>query len=152
MALRLQKEAGDTLIEVLVAIVILGFGVAGIMSVLGNSLSLADRYKKQTKADQVLNAAIEAIQNTAYFCGSTSSYDGAIALIATSGFTLGVSRMQYWQTSAAGDGFVTSGCPPDLLLSGLKTPPLLYTQRVSIEVRSPDGRGSRFAEVVKRPS
>ncbi len=153
MARRLLNDAGETLIEVLVAVAILGFGVAGIMPALGNSLSLADRYKKQTKADQVLNRVIEAIQNTTYVCGGTTSYDGVIAPIATSSaYTVGVTRMQYWQTSASGDAFVTSGCPAATLPSGLATPPLLYTQRVSVEVRSPDNRGLRNAEIVKRSS
>lgn len=153
MARRPVSDAGETLIEVLIAVLILGFGVAGFMSVLGNSVSLADRYKKQTKADQVLNAVIEAIQNATYSCGSTSSYDGVIAPIATSsGFTVGVTRMQYWRTSAAGDAFVTSGCPAATLPCDVTTLPLLCTQRVSVEVRSPDDRGSRFAELVKKSS
>ena len=137
-------ERGDTLIEILVTVVILGIGVVGLMPSLANSLSLGDRFRKHSKADQVLTQVVEAVQNASYSCGDQTSYDSVLSPIATStGNVITVTKMEYWTTA---NMFVVAGCPV-----APNDGPIFKTQRLTVKVASADARGKQTVELVKRP-
>ena len=146
-----SNESGNTLIEILITIVVVAIGVVGIMPALANSLSLADRYSKQSKADQVLTQVIETLQRTAYVCSGTTSYDAALSPVALStGYSITVTNLKYWTSTSAVNDFLGTACPPTPSPPATVAP-IFYTQRITVKVGSQDNRGKQTIDVVKRP-
>ena len=143
-----EHERGETLIEILVTVAILAVGVIGIMPALANSLSITDRFRKQAKVDQAVTELTEAVQNAPYACDSSGAgYGGVISGVATAtGQTIALTQFDYWRGGITPPDFATPGggwvCP---------TIAIDKTQRLKFRVSSPDSRGSRFIQVVKRP-
>ena len=56
-----MNEDGDTLLEILITIVILSFGVLGIYSTLTSSIVAADQLKGRADASQLVTRVADAI-------------------------------------------------------------------------------------------
>ena len=146
-----RSEAGNTLVEILITIVVVAIGVVGIMPALANSLALTDRYSKHSKADQVLTQVIEAVQRADYVCSGTTSYDSVLADLGVStGYSIQVTKLEYWTSTSSTNAFAVAGCPPTPAPPA-KIAPIFYTQRITVTVSSRDNRGRQTIEVVKRP-
>jgi prepilin-type N-terminal cleavage/methylation domain-containing protein len=103
------SERGDTLIEVLMALMIIGIGVVALMSGLAASITGSAAHKSLTTTDTALKSAAETavyaieLQPSPLFaqCASVSgtSYNGtAIPFNLPSNFTVTLS-VQYWNQS-----------------------------------------------------
>lgn len=146
-----------TLVEVLVALTILGIAVISIVGSLGNASKASDQHRKQATADTVIKSFAEAIKQKvsigAYvLCPSvpstyTAPSAGAPAVstyfrpiagwTAPTGYSVGVTSVKFWN----GTSFSTT-CPgtdggAQLLSLSAWSSDLRDTEKLEIVVRKP---------------
>jgi type II secretory pathway pseudopilin PulG len=134
-------ESGETLIELLMAMSILGLGVVAIVGGIGSSIFLSDVHRKEATAGAVVRTYAEAIEGvvaaspTAYVdCAVPSAYATPAGFSSPSGFTSSVTSVRYWSGTA-----FASSCPSD---SGV--------QKVELRVTSGDTRAVETQSVIIR--
>lgn len=124
MALRpARDEAGSTLVELLVTLVILGIAFVTLLGGMFTAVNSSDRQRKQTVADSALRSFAEAVK--------AAPYDATC---------------QGYETKyTAPAGFVrvlVTPAPCQAMAPGL--------QLLMLEVRSNDGRATERLEILKR--
>jgi len=147
--LRVNSEAGFSLAEVLVTVVIVGITFTAILGGLATAITVSDYHRKQATADTIARDAAEWVKNsvsTVYVsCASPGSYSLSGVTI-PAGYAASVSAVQYWNgtgptSSAYSPGF-SDTCPsPD---TGL--------QRITVTASSTDGRATETVQIIKRVS
>ena len=141
-------DRGETLLELLVAVVILGIAVVAIVGGLASSILISDVHRRQAQTGvivrdyaEALQAAVAASQGNYGDCQlGTPNYGPASPGIAATGFTVpsgytATASVQYWDGSAFGS------CP-----AGGDT----GLQRVSLTVTSANGRARQSLVVLLR--
>ena len=134
-------ERGETLLELLIAVVIMGVAVVAVIGMLVNSVQLSDVHRKQATAAATVRDYGEAITNAVagggyVACASKASYASPAGFTVPSGYAKSVGSVQYW----TGSGW-QSNCTSD---TGL--------QQLTIQVASADGRASeQLVVVVRKP-
>jgi type II secretory pathway pseudopilin PulG len=139
-----RSEAGATLVETLVAVVILGIAAAAILAGLQLSVAASDIHRKQTSGGAQVRAYAELIEKhlntTANYvkCAGANAYSpAAVGYTVPSGF----SAQQAAAVPLAGDGSART-CP-----GGDQG-----VQRLRLSVSSADGRATETLTVVVRRS
>ena len=140
-----REERGESLIEVLITVVILGLAVVAILSALGTLVRGTDIHRQQSNATVVAENAAEAIKGngTAFVtCATPADYAAAVAGTTrpTGWAAPTVLTVQYWNGSGFGSTCYDSTAAP--LLAPL--------QLVSVKAASPNGRGTSLLSFVKR--
>ena len=139
-----MNEDGDTLLEILITIVILSFGVLGIYSTLTSSIVAADQLKGRADASQLATRVADVVQRADWECATPveESYGKALdELKPTPAWTITVTSARHWSPSRSFE----AGCPaPD-------DDPLFRSLKLTVLVKAPGGRGEQLVEVVKRP-
>jgi Tfp pilus assembly protein PilV len=140
-ARRLHGEGGDTLVEVLMAVVVVGIAFVGILMGLGTSIRLSGTHRGQSSADVVLVSAADSVKSQTYVpCPgvTTSSYNPTSGVTLPSGWSASnvtITAVKGWNGSTFGT------CPAtdqDL-------------QLITIRAMSPDNQASvETIDVVKR--
>jgi Tfp pilus assembly protein PilV len=136
-ARRLRGDAGASLVEVMVATVILGIGVVGLLSALAFVLRASDRHRQQTDAGTQLSQAMEIIadpQTTFQTCASAAAAYQSKAQERL-GARVTVEAVEVWTAS----GWQPCGATPALPL-----------QQVTVRATAPDGTDAVSMAVVKR--
>jgi len=153
-----RPEAGDTLIEVLLAITVLGIAALALLAAFATSLSASSGHRSLATTDTVLKSASEdvvaQIQNgSAPFyqsCASAAFYQAAFANAnggqgafnnLPAGYSAVVTGVQFWDTSQNPPIF-DSTCPVGSL----------GPQLVTITVTSPDSSTFTISTVVDDPT
>ena len=145
---RATGDAGTTLIEVLMAVVILGLAGAAILGGMASSIWGTDVHRKQVQVGLVLTEAAERLKDPALApvpcaTSSTPSYLAAArSANRPSGWgptTVRITDVRY------SDGTTFTGTCRDTDALGHR----LTTQLVTVEVASPDGRASASVVVAK---
>jgi prepilin-type N-terminal cleavage/methylation domain-containing protein len=103
-----DSSRGETLVELLVAMSILGVAVVALVSGIGTSVLVSDVHRKEATAGAVVRTYGEAIQAavdasaTGYdtTCAGVSAYQSPAGFVAPSGFTAKVTAISYWNGSA----------------------------------------------------
>lgn len=140
-AARLGDERGDTLVEILVAVAILGIAFVGILAGLATAISLSGRQRGQASADIVLVSAADSVKSQTYVSCPTAS---AASYSATSGVTLPtgwsasnltITAFKSWNGTAW-----SATCPASDK----------NVQLVTITAAAPDGKTTESVDVVKR--
>jgi Tfp pilus assembly protein PilV len=134
-----SDDRGAALLEVLMAVLILGIAAAAVLGGLTTSISVSDVHRKQATAGAVARDYAEKIAGSAYVeCADPSTYAVAPAAVPVpSGYSADVASVEYWNSSSQA---WASSCTS----SGL--------QRVTVVAASADGRGSeRSVVVVRKP-
>ena len=139
-----MEERGDTLIEILLSIMILSFGVMGIYSALTGSLVAADAVKGRAGASQLVTQVANAIQLAEWECldSPTDSYGAVLErLKPTPSWTISVTAMTHWGRSRSFE----NGCPKPA------DDAVFRTQKMTVLVKAPGARGRQTVELLKRP-
>jgi hypothetical protein len=132
------SDRGESLIELLVALTLLGLAVVAIVSGLGTSAVISDIHRKQATAGAEVRSFAEKIENTVAAgggytpCAGPGTYTGGYT--APSGFTPTVTLVRYWN----GSGW-SSTCATDIGL-----------QKLSLKISSSDGRAAETLDVIIR--
>jgi prepilin-type N-terminal cleavage/methylation domain-containing protein len=128
------NDRGDTLLEVMVAVAILGIAAVVIVAGMTLSAKVSDYHRKEANAASVLRNYAESITYTSCTPGSSVS---PYALGQKAGFNPPVVTVKYW----TGTSFSTTTCPA----SGDPG-----VQQVQLAVATPDGRASEALTVIVR--
>ncbi len=141
---RAHGERGETLIELLVTISIMGVAVVAVLGAIATFVSLTTLHKEQSKAGAYLREYAESLEATVAAsptgyaaCGSRSTYQTKIAKPSDIGsYVATVEEVRYLSgTTWTGSCTVTND-------SGV--------QRLKLQVKSPDGRATETQYVVIR--
>ncbi len=139
---RVHGDAGFSLPEVLLTVVIVGIAFAAILGGMVTSIVVSDLHRKQAAADALVRSAAEALKDPAVAyvdCAGPNAYRDALPA-APSGFAVQVSQVAYWD-GASSDPMTFSGSCPS---------PDRGAQRITLVASSTDGRASETLEIVKR--
>lgn len=129
-----RSEEGTTLVELLVAISILGIAFTAIVGGLFTSAVTSDAIRKQAAAAASLASYAEAVKADPYLACATT-YPGT-GFTLPAGFTKGAVAVAYWNaTSLTFDATCTTD--PGL-------------QRVTLSLTSTDGRAPTSIQLAKR--
>lgn len=131
-----RSERGETLLELVIAISLMGLAIVAVMAGLTTTVLMSDVQKKQATAATLVRSYAEALQqrvaNGNYVaCASSYTVPG---FPVPEGFTAKTGSVQYW----TGVLWLPL-CLPD---RGL--------QKVRVSVASADGRASEYLDVVLR--
>lgn len=127
-------QGGFTLVEMLLAVAILGVGVLTLVGGMMTSIHVSDLERRQADGQAALRAYAEAVANDTY-TDCTASYPAA-GFTAPAGFTV-TQTVAYWQPASAS---FSGTCPaPD---AGL--------QRITLTVLATDGRAVESVRIAKR--
>jgi len=127
-----SSQVGDTLIEVVMAVAILGIAVVGIISGLGTTILGANLHRAQATGGTSLVTAVENLK-TQTFQACPAVY---AALTPPAGWTQSVT-VQYWDSSTSSYG---DACPSlDATL-----------EKVTVALTSPNGKVTESVDVIKR--
>lgn len=119
-------DAGETLVELLITVTILGVVIVALLAGLATAVRLSDTHRTQANAGVVLEAAAEAVKAAAPDdCGGSTPYNQALA---------SVDLPSGWSQS-------------NLSITGCSGSPL---QTITIQVTGPRGGSSETVDVVKR--
>jgi type II secretory pathway pseudopilin PulG len=157
----MPKDVGETLIELLVAVVIMGIAVVAVVGGIATSITMSDVHRKEATAASSARDYAEALQNAiatgnAYKSCETPS-DGKYAASAVgyappAGFTPSVASITYWQDATTIPA-PQSGNPPGFyftcpsLTNGVAA---VEVQKVTLTVKSNDGRASESVDMIVR--
>lgn len=139
-----RSERGDTLVEILFAIVILSGGVLGIYATLGSSIVAADGVKGRATSSQIVTRVADAVQIADWECAEkpTDSYRVALQDLKPSrSWKIEVVSMSHWGRSRTFE----EGCP------AVDDDPLFKMLKMTIHVNAPGGRSQQSVELLKRP-
>jgi Tfp pilus assembly protein PilV len=141
-----RTETGTSLADILIAIVLLGIGVAGLLNVWGTSISLSLNGRETSTIAAIAVSAGEAVRdqnrNPYVNCASTGSYVPTVGLGTAPGYTITVTEVKSWD----GDSF-NGTCLDNTATYGT----FARLQQITVKVTSAkDARVARTAVVVKR--
>jgi prepilin-type N-terminal cleavage/methylation domain-containing protein len=140
----LSEDKGDTLIEVLVSVVIMGIAAVAIFGGLLTSVSLSSYHRHQSSAGTSVRnfgeSVVKYAAGTGYTaCATTATYSPAsVGYTAPSGLAASAVSVQYW----IGSAWTSTGCT-----SSTDT----GVQKVSIQVTtSADSRATELLTIIVR--
>jgi type II secretory pathway pseudopilin PulG len=134
-------DRGDTLIELVIAVAIMGVAMVAILGAVATAIIMSDTHRKQATAGNYARNYAEAIQNKVadggYVpCADASAYSPLSGFVVPAGYSVSIvpGSMGYWDGAAW-----RTTCTTD---SGV--------QRLTTQVRSDDDRASERVVVVLR--
>jgi hypothetical protein len=137
----MREDAGESLIELLVAVVVMGLAVVVIVGGFAAGVMMSDLHRKQATAGAYVRDYAEAIENTVggggyVDCAVVGTYASPAGFTVPSGYTPSVvpGSVRYWSGSAW-----QGSCATD---TGL--------QQLTVQVASADGRASEQLTIVLR--
>ena len=135
-----RDERGETLVEIVVAVAILGLAATVLVGALGTVTSASSLHRHQATAETAVRTYAEAVRAVGYRdCRAPLTYAAAdVGFAVPAGFATSVPQVSYWD----GAGFAAP-CPP----VGATGPQL---QLVTLEVHALDGQESETVRLTVR--
>lgn len=139
--MRTRGDAGTTLIELLMAVSIMGIAFVAILAAMGTSIFTSDVHRKQATANTVLVSSVEWIKSQSsnpYSTVCPTSYSATDVSKLPAGWSAGdvtITSISYWD----GTSFVATCPATDKKL-----------QMLTVQVTTPDGRATESVSLVKR--
>lgn len=121
-----RDDRGESLLELIVSVAIMGVAVVAIVGGIGASIFMSDIHRKETTAGWLARNFAEQV-------AGNYRADGAYTFATPSGYTASVTALKCWD----GATFTTDHCPADL-------------QQVTLTVTSNDDRASESVVVIAR--
>jgi type II secretory pathway pseudopilin PulG len=144
---RCRGEDGFTLTEALLALILLGTVVFGIMTAMGASIVASDVHRKSVTADSVLRSYAERLNGAVYRECATpaeANYSPAgVGITVPAGYAASITNINYWN----GDG---SSSSPATFSTTCAAAPDFGVQQVTIQVKSTDSRATQQMTILKR--
>ena len=151
---------GFTLVEVLVALMILGITFGAVLGGMATSINTSDLHRQQAQVQAVLASAVEKVKSPEtdrVACATPATYLGAARSVAPAANTSVVPPVEAWLpttievisvTWSDGNGGFGTACYDDDAheVGGRR---LLTLQRIEIRVTHPGGRVNRTLAFVK---
>jgi type II secretory pathway pseudopilin PulG len=133
-----DDDGGETLIELLMAVAIMGIAVVAIVGGIGTSILMSDVHRKQATAGAVVRQYAEAIESSVAAgnyvdCATVAAYSSPPGLSIPPGYTATATAASSWT------GLVWDTCSID---NGY--------QKITLTVRSNDTRASESLDVILR--
>ncbi|HEY2296177.1 MAG TPA: prepilin-type N-terminal cleavage/methylation domain-containing protein [Jatrophihabitans sp.] len=133
-----HDDRGETLLELVVTIAILGVCVVGIGAGIALSVKISSIHRDQATADAFLHNYAESIQTSYTTCASSTTYSSGLPT--PNGFASPTSSVKFWNGAAFTNlSPCTSASDPGL-------------QQVTLNLNSTDGFTSESLVVVLRKS
>jgi Tfp pilus assembly protein PilV len=123
-------ERGETMIELLLAVVIMGLVVVALVGALVTSVLVSDRHRKQATAASYARDYAEAVEAAPYANCTPAPYTSVGPT--WSGYTKSIVAVRYWSGTAW-----SATCAGNAL------------QQVTVQVASTDGRAAEKVVLVK---
>lgn len=149
-----RSDAGTTLVEVLIAIVILSTAGIAIVSATLTTITVSGRSADRARISSVLSDAADRIIRSPYTpCGGSSTFlapaQAAAASVGWPAGTVEIVSVDYWDAdledgARPAAGAWVSTCTPTAVLTPQRT-----LTRVTVRVTSPGGDTTRTQEVVR---
>lgn len=133
-----RDDGGFTLIEVLVAVTLLGIGVTVILSGIMTSILTSDIHRKQATGETVLRGYAEAAKKEAASSYSSCATTYTVPFTPAEGYTATLEGVDYW-TGSGWAAQPASTCATDDT-----------TQRLRLKAEAADDRSVETVEVVVR--
>ena len=141
-------DAGESLLEVILSIALMGLAFAAILGGMQMGLSGARVHRSQATAGTVLVSAVENVKSQAAYTPCAVENEATYLTQARAALpggwapaTITIPSVQYWN----GFGFQPGGC------AGLEAvASILRLQLVTVQVTSPDGTTTESMSFVKR--
>jgi len=103
-----SSEKGESLLELMIAIVIISVGVIAVVAGLATSIRMSDIHRKETTAGSTVRSYAEAIQNSVassgYQASCTPTYGSSFTV--PSGYTASITAVSFWN----GSSFPSTAC------------------------------------------
>ena len=142
-----SEDRGETLIELLVAMAILGVALVAIVGAFGASITMSDVHRKQASAGAAVRNYAELVSNyvagTGYSsCAAASAYAaGTVGYTAPTGYAASPVSIKYWTGSAWSASCASDSGLQQLTLSVSSTD-TRAVERLVLVLRKPCGAGS----------
>lgn len=142
-----SEDRGETLIELVVALAILGIAMVAVVGALGASITMSDIHRKQSTAGAEARNYGELVENyvagTGYTaCAAPASYAPAtVGYAAPAGYAAAATTLRYWTGSAWSASCGTDNGLQQLTVSVSSTDTRAVEQLVVV-LRKPCGIGS----------
>jgi len=136
-----SNDEGETLIELIIAVAIMGLAVVAIVGGMFTFILMSDIHRKEASAGAYVRNYAEAVAGHYDASASPNSYlpSAAMGFVldpATTGFTADVKSVECWNATASVFGTCSGGSP---------------VQQITLRVASNDLRASESLAVVVRP-
>ena len=150
---RMRSDAGETLVEVLAALVIVGIAAAAILAGLQLTVKSSDLHRKEATGGAYVRSFAEAIQNyvdsNGYkTCGTAASTYAAVSVPdLPSGYTPKVTSVQSWTGSAWGACTANGIQRLDIEVISTGNAAHRATERLTVILRKPcNGRATTLGD------
>ena len=131
---RRPSEAGATLIEILITVMILGVAFVAFLGGMGTSIMSSDLHRRQAQGETLVRRFAEAVKGTP--CAATCPLSYSPGFTPPAGFDAPTATVACYAT----DNTTVVACPSPGM------------QVVSLRVKTTDGRVDESLDIVKRPS
>src|ERR1700704_4476556 len=109
------NDLGETLLELLIAVMIMGVAVVALVGGIATSIRMSDIHRKQAEAGAYVRAYAEAIENavarspSAYVaCARPSMYPAFSPLVGNPTYTAEITAVRYWNGSSTAGAFANA--------------------------------------------
>jgi len=133
-------DSGETLIELLMSIAIMGIAMVAVMGAMSTGVLTSDVHRKQavagTAVDSYAESVKQAVKSTGYQSSCSPTYGSTFTL--PTGYTKSIVAVSFWTGTA--------------FQATCSTAADVGVQRVTLQIASSDGRASeRLVVVVRKP-